>query len=482
MKKSIVIIFGLIMCLTCISCKQVQIFEEKEEFKQNAVMEGDLEQETYYVKQGTRFTKVYQPATNKTGAARKIDYSRIIYFNNDEHMIPEHYKGELIAYASKVADLKNVTLERYEDMGYSIGIYGGEMKDDGYYHFSVKKNTIENSQARQYFSNTESDNIRLVSVGGTPIGDLIDAGSGIIRKLQQGKDYTLEFYSGTYYYRSNFTADIHFLRAFELYNYDSKYISDTTHGYMCFSTPESLKSGYYNVNGNGLMLYHAYDKGEVVENENLNESYYANKNEMIASYSQQYNINLQDATKDMVIYFTYGAIKDLADQNMEIGAYLVAPDGTGYDLEVNETKQSMTITIALAMAGDWTLNITPKSLEISDINIDKDEVYEEMTVFEQTFEVTEDKEYQMFCYEVLGDVEIPVHGSIVGDNGLTYTFVTDTYRDEDGTLRRRMFYKIPYMKAANYKVKIRYYKSTNTIYGLQLTEYDKTVTDIYEFD
>ena len=30
MKKSVVIILGLIMCLSFISCKQVQIFEQKE--------------------------------------------------------------------------------------------------------------------------------------------------------------------------------------------------------------------------------------------------------------------------------------------------------------------------------------------------------------------------------------------------------------------------------------------------------------------
>lgn len=482
MKKKLfsVLLIGLLCMFT--GCKEVQIFEKEDVLVKENVSENKLEQDTYYVKEGTKFTKVYLPETNARGVIKKLDSSRIMYFNDDEFMVPEHYKGELIAYASASADLEYMVLERYEDIGYSLGIYGGTIKEDGYYHFSVKNNTIEGSQAQSYFNNTESDEIRLISVGGTPIAEVIDPGSGIIRKLKKDTAYTLEFYAGTYYYRANFTADTHFLRAFEVYNYDSKYISDTTHGYMCFSTPETLKSGYYNVNGSGLMLYHSYNKGEIVENENINESYYANRADIIASYSQQYSINVPQATKDMVIQVPFGQIKDGFDQNTEISAYLVSPDGTGYDLEVNQSKRKMTITLAYAQAGEWTLNICPKSLEIGEIMVTSDEVYEETTCFEQEFEVTEDTEYQMFYAEIMGSTDENVHGSIIGSNGQTYIFTIEKYKDEDGNYRRRMYCKVPYLKKDTYKVKIYYYKSTNSIVNLQLTTYDKTVTDIYEFN
>lgn len=481
MKKKLIFLTVLTMALATLlsGCRDIQIFEKVEEMEKVQLTEDQIAQNVYYVKEGTRFTKVYMPQGNATSRTTKINTGRIVYFYDDEFMMPEHYKGELIAYASAEANLSSMTLERFEDIGYSFGIYGGSVQEDGYYHFSVEDDTIEGSEARTLFSKTASDEIRIVTVGGIDVSKLVDEGSGIILKLEQDQPYIVEFYAGTYFYRASFVADTHFMRAFEVYNFDSEYISDTTHGYMCFNTPESLKSGYYNVNGTGLMVYHAHVKGEAVENEDMNEGYYANIGEVIASYSQQYSINVPQATKDMIIEVVYGNITEAIDQNIEVGGYLQAPDGTGYDMEVNESKRTMTITLAMAQAGEWTLNISPKSLEVIEINVIGDETFEDTTLYEQEFVVAEDAQYQMFYADITGDLDAKIQASVVGEDGVTYNFLIGTYKDADGFKRNYIYVKIPYLKAGTYTVKIYYYKSTTGVQNVQLLPYDANSSDIF---
>lgn len=483
MKKGAVLCLSiLLVSVTLFSgCKNVQIFEKKEKLEYTEVSESKLEPDVYYVKTGTKFAKVYLPDTTTfEGESSKIDQSRVVYFTkDDEFMIPQHYEGELVAYASPKAELKRVVLERFEDMGYSFGIVGGQVMDDGYYHFSVKDNTLEGTEARKLFSTVESDDIRIVSVGGSPMDEITDPGSGIITQLKQGGVYTVEFYAGTYYYRSNFTADTHMMRPFELYSYDEKYLSDTTHGYMCFNTPSELLSGYYLINGGGLFCYHAYTKGKKVENEDYNVGFYANKEEAEMAYKQQYNVNVPQNTKDMCVTAYYGDITDSFDVGEKIEATIIAPDGTEYQMENDELEKSLSMTVKIAQAGSWTMNIYPKSLEIKDISVAGDPNYEETAVFEQEYTIDKDETFQMFYADVTGDTNEEVRGSVIDENGVTYKFTEGSYQDSYGKYNRYIAAFIPYMKAGKYTVKIYYYKSKNVIKNLQLTKYDDTSSEVF---
>jgi hypothetical protein len=472
------IFLGVCLLAICLlsGCKEVQIFEKPAPDHAVEISGSEMKMEVYYVKNGTKFSEVYMPTGTAKGSTTSLNKGRVIYFYGDEAMIPVHYKGELVAYASAKADLKQVILERFMDMGYSIGIFGGELGDDGYYHISTGKNVCPNSDADDIFSQVVSDEVRIVSVAGVPIKDLIDEGSGIIKGLSEGKKYLVEFYSGTYYYRENFTADMHFLRAFEVYRYNEERIEDTINGYMCFNTPEDLKSGYYNVNGKGLFLYHAYKRGEKAEYETLNEGFYENAVQMVAAYSKQYTISVPYDTKDMIITANYGKILNELDAGTDILGYVVAPDGTGYEMVNNEKEDTLTLSLTLAMAGNWEVYISPKSLDITDMTVKNDEISEDTVCEESEFLVPEDTAYQMFYADVEGSGS--VYGSIIAEDGVTYNFSLGEYKDGNRKGAKYLYYRMPYVPAGTYTVRIYHYQSQTTISNIQMVAYDDMNSDI----
>lgn len=475
MQKNSIIILLFSMLVLSSGCKEIQIFEKESPSYAVEITDDELEQETFYVKNGTRFSKVYMPAGNSKNEARKLDKSRIMYMIGDEKMVPIHYKGELVAYASTKADLDYVLLERFEDIGYSIGIYGGTLKGDGYYHFSVSKNIATGSQAASLFSQVVSDEIRIISIGGVPIEQIVDKESGILLQLKKDETYIVEFYSGTYYYRQELTADTHFLKTMELYSYDRNKIDDTIYGYMCFNTPESLKSGYYNINGSGIFLYHAYKRGEEIADESLNEGYYDNIVDLVAAYSKQYTISAPNNTRNLLITVSYGSVTDDSDREVEKTGYVIAPDGTGYEMNVDAVNKKMTLALTSAMAGDWIVNISPKSLEVLNVSITSDEVKEDTTCVEQEFIIEEDMTFQQFYADIEGTGN--VYGSIIGPNGITYNFSIGTYK-ENGKEKRYMQYKLPYVKSGTYKVKIYHYKSETSISNISMHSYENQDSDI----
>lgn len=480
MKKLISFLLVITSCLCLVGCDSVQIFKKAEKLEYKEVKEGQLVQDVYYVKTGTNFAPVYMPKTsNFSGVSKKIDQKRILWIKNDDFMIPEHYFGELVAYASAKNMLSNVVLERFEDMGYSIGVYGGTIDENGYYCFSVKENTIPGSEASEYFSNTPSDSIRITSIGNASPENIIDKGSGIIKNLKEGESYVIEFYSGTYFYRAAFTADTHLFRPFELYTYGKEQISDTTHGYQSFNTPQDLKSGYYLVNGTGFFKYHSYTKGEIIEDESYNIGYYSNLEEAKASYTQQYAISVPQTTKNMIITVDYGEAKDLFDASSVAEAYLTAPDGSEYLLDVDTKNKQMKITLEIAQAGDWTINILPKSLEVSSVDVKSDDIFEDTTCYEQEFVIDNDRTFQMFYADVEGDVEAEVRGTIIDSEGITYMLSPGTYKDKNRNNKKYLLCKMPYMKAGTYTVKIYYYKSRNSINNLHIEQYDDNQSDVF---
>ena len=466
-------IFALIasMMFALCGCGNVEIFITPEPNYAVEISDSELEQNLYYVKNGTRFAKVYLPQGNVTSKTQTVKSSRVLYFMGDEQKVPVHYKGELVAYSSAKANLTEVTLERFKDMGFSIGIYGGSVESDGYYHMT-NKNVAKGSEAEDLFNKVASTEIRIATIGGEPISKYVDKGSGIITNLTKDSTYLIEFYAGTYFYRQSFVADTHFLRAFEVYSYGKDKISDTTHGYMCFNTPEDLKTGWYLINGQGLFQYHANIRGESVELENLNEGYYASQEEMISAFSKQYNVSVPIATKDLKIKVAYGE----TEQEEEITGYVVAPDGTVYDMNQDMAKDELTLALAVAGVGDWSVYIYPKTLNVLSVNVENDTIMEETSLCEQEFTLEEDAEYQLFYADVIGGTD--VYGSVIGPNGVTYSLILKEVKDDRGNKSHYLYYRLPYAKAGTYTVRIYYYQSKTSIENISMSPYQNTDTEI----
>lgn len=478
-KKFIIVISVLLSLCLLTGCGNIQIMAVKEKKEIVEVTDKNLEQESYYIKNGTRFAKVYMPSGNVKGTTNKVSTGRVLYFTDDEQMVPVHYRGELIAYSSKTADFNNVTLERFRDMQYSIGLYGGYIGDDGYYHIKISdKNIVPGSYAESIFNRVISSEVRIVSIGGDPIGELVDPGSGIIMGLSKDKYYTVEFYAGTYYYKENFLADTHFLRAFEVYNFGISYISDTTHGYMCFNTPDNLKSGWYAINGAGLFLYYDFTKEDAValSEEDLNEGYYSSNEEMVATYSKQYKVHVPKTTKDMKIAVTYG---DTGLSEGDFSASVFAPDGTEYEMILDTACREISLSLAYAVAGDWNIYIYPQTLPIENVsisNIPYGAEIEETVCEEVEFVLEEDAQYQRFYADVSGEGK--VYGSVIGPDGITYSLSLQSVKDKSGNSRRYLIYDLPYAYAGQYKVKIYHYLSDSVISNIQMSSYNDSSTEI----
>ena len=467
------VICSLIVISTLLSgCKDIQILQVAPPTEAQYESSKDMMLNTYYVKNSTRFAQVYYPEGNASGIAKSVKGSRVLYFNGDQAMVPTHYKGEIVAYASKSASLENVTLERFMDMGYSIGVYGGDYEDDGYYHISVKKNVCLFSQAEELFKQVISDEIRIIAINGEPIGNILDKESGIITGLEEGETCIIEFYSGTYYYRQKTTADIQFLKAYEVSNYDSKYISDTRNGYMCFETPQNLRSGYYLINGSGMFLYHDYTRSEVRDYENYNESSYMTAEEAIAAYSREYAVSIAKNTKNVVMN-----VNCLTELDEDATGKVIAPDGTIYDMDANLDTNVLSLTLSLAQAGEWKVYI-PQYIAVKEVFADSKYLYEDTVCYEDVYTFDEDITFQRFQILVYGDGE--VYGTLMCDSDTrTYTFKEDKYRLDNGKEQRYLHIEMPYLKADTYTIKIYYYQSSTELGELEITTYEDVDSDIF---
>lgn len=453
--------------------RDIQIFEEQPITESVQVDASDMSRDKFYVKDGTKFASIYLPAGNAQQQARVLDTGRVLYFIDDEPMLPIHYKGEVLAYKSADISLlsEGVTLERYKDLGYSIGIFGGTVEGDGYYHFKISQACAVGSDAEEVFTHSQADDIRIVSVNGKKPIEIVEPNTGVFLGLEKDAEYTVEFYVGSYYYTYNFVADTHFLGAYEYYYYDgSQYVEDTKLSYMAFNTPEDLKSGYYNVNGTGLFLYHDYAKGNAPEAEDYNVGYYSSPQEQILQYTKQYNLNIPIETKDLAIVISYGTISDQLDEDCAIGGYLISPEGTIYDMTKDESTNQLEISLTTAMPGDWTIGIYPRSLEILGINTVSNVATEETVCEEKTITLEEDKNYQAVYADISGEGE--VYGIIIADDGRTYQLDVVYYDDEYDKEQRYLVYRFPYLAAGSYEIKIYHYKSETSIENIQILEYN----------
>lgn len=464
------------MALTVAGCgRKVQIFVEKPADHSVQVKAEQMERDAFYVKDGTMFASVYLPNGNATKKTSRLNTSRVLYFVGDEKMVPTHYKGEILAYKSADIKLKEsgISLERFKDVGYSIGIYGGQVGNDGYYHMSVKNNCAAGSSAQKTFGYSSVDDIRLVSINGAAIKDLVDPSSGIILNLEKAKSYNVEFYVGTYYYMQEIPADTHFLQAYEYYYYDSTNVQDTKLSYLSFETPETLKSGWYDVEGAGVFLYYAYDKGSVPEDVSLNESYYKSEQEQILQYTRQYSLNIPIETRDLVVTAYY---LDPQGEMEDVGGFLISPEGVVYSMEHFREGKLLSVNLATAKQGEWTIGIYPRELEVSKIETTQDEIQEETVCEESEFTLTEAGDYKAIYASISGKGE--VYGTVIAEDGRTFIMEPVAYKD---SLKREVRYvvcRIPYMAPGTYRIKIYHYQSETEIGDARLLNYDPITNEL----
>jgi len=443
--------------------------------------DDELSLDTYYVKNNTNFYEPYMPLGTTSGYSSSVQSGRLLWFisgSNKEMLVPKQYKGEIIAYASKYADFDSVTLERFIDKDYTIGIYGGELKTDGYYYMNANQNTCEGSSAASIFSNLISDEIRIASINGNAITkDMIDTSNGCFLGMTQDKTYKITFFAGTYYYEKEVTADVHLLQSYEMYNYGKEHIKDTYNGYQCFNMPE-LNSGWYWINGRGLFRYYNYDD-EFAYNDaetDMNEPYYKTEEDLINAYSQQYSFVLDKRTKDLNITLQYDKSSIITTDEAALVAYVYGPDRFRYTCVHNEEMNTFTFDLEEAMQGKWTINIIPRTLVLTDKSVSSSQEIAELTLYEETLLLEEAQTDIAFVIKYRGKGTF--NASLVAPDGLTYNMTDVTNYTSNGTNYILLSYSFPYAAQGEYRIKAYHYPYETTIEEVYTTDISELDSDI----
>ena len=468
--KKIIFLLAASLCFLS-GCKDIQIFEkEVDPNKQLELSDDEIETDKYYIKNGTKFVEVYQPKGNIKGSMNALKKDRVFYFVEsfgDENKVPEHYRGEIIAYASNKSSLEEINLERFKDLGYSIGIYEGRIENDGYYHVNLEnQGKVENSELFLAMAETQSTDIRIKSINGVPVSEeMIDKNTGVFLGLSPMESYKIEFFSGTYYYEAEVKADTHFLQSYEIYSFGESNFTDTLNGYMAFETPENLKSGWYFVNGNGLFKYYNFIKGEKnIKEVEMNENYYTSEEEMIAACSSEYFFEVKEKSSNLEVKIREDNLYSYKD----ITAYIYSPDKTRYGMIYDEEEKALKTTIKEAMAGKWKINVIPKNVVMNNIEVNALETVSELTLVEQTLSFDQAEDNLRFCIDYEG--EGTVNGTIITPSGETFVMEEeDTIQSNNGIYYTKLIYDFIYVEPGNYAVRI-YHHPTETKIGTPYTE------------
>ncbi len=465
-------------------CEDVQIFQTKTDpYKLVALKDSELDNGTYYVKNNTRFYEAYKPESgNALSGISALNESRVFITMEDDALIPTFYSDELVAFQSDSLDLNEIILERFSVQGYSIGCFSGYVTEEGYLHFT-KEGLVADSSLQDAIGETQSNDIRIASIDGKELApEQINRSSGIILDLEQGKSYKVGYYVGTKYYEKNITADCKIYQAYEIFSFSSEYIDDTPNGYMAFSMPKDLKPGYYNINGSGLYKYYNFTRGsQDEETVDLNDSYYEDEKSKIEAYSRQYNLSVPNRVKDLKVTVKLESIEtDYAEDIIQ--GIVFAPDGTRMNMDYNPNDKELTIAMAEGMSGDWTLNIIPKTLNISDITVDNDKLAEETTCEETIFTIPEDRENVEFYAEYTSFKssidKCTVFGTILAENGKTYEMTLGKEATDSEHPKYYISYELPFAMAGEYIVRIYHYPEETTIMAPVVQDKIETDTEI----
>lgn len=233
-----------------------------------AETEGEFE-ECGYTTIGFEIAENYR----KSGA----DKTRAVWVNqDDEAKVPvlDANNGDKLVYAYlSTKEILPISLERYYDNGYTIGVSNLTSDDGGHIMLTIKAKEQDaktyinlssdamqvNDLARQY----DEGVIYLDAIGGKKItSDNLTAG-GAVQGLEKGKSYVCNFYTGTYFQDFVLTADNRCYSGFP-YEFFTLYKYDFLHSNIIeIELPDYLKSGYYFVNGLGMFRYIA--KGDTMD-------------------------------------------------------------------------------------------------------------------------------------------------------------------------------------------------------------------------
>lgn len=366
--------------------------EEKPIYELKSYSSKELQNGMFYIKSGEEYYPVAEGTMlfeNRGGKIPKeVSDERMVWFSDDDCMIPTLYQEDQLVYITDSTVPGSFIWERYEDMGYTIGIRGLTQNESGRYTFIKKEENIQPiSESYDAFSKVNNETIINVDKLDNIIVDETNVSrGGTITGLTYGKTYSVDVYLGTNYESINISADTHAFSSYELY--ETAGYSLSQEGYAAIVIPEYFKSGYYYINGIGMFKYVANSRLDGIQDIDFNEPYYLgydeNGNMVTAddidestgniieeeSFEPIWNskITLDCSQESMTIIIKYSDIINLINGELislesdneaeKPSAVIMGPDGKTYSFEKDiRQENAISCTIESPLTGDWYIEI-----------------------------------------------------------------------------------------------------------------------------
>ena len=277
MKKYIITIIIASLVLTGCSLTSEKIEEEQKQEKTNntelkllPVSEKEIELDQMYVKTGDEYYKTMTDFDYYFDNSEKPSNDRHIFLKDNDVLVPTLFKDDVLIYNTTSLIPEKFELERFEDVGYSFGMFGLDMiylnkiqlrYDDDH--------IVYGTSFAKLFEGYEDDTIFLLDkLNGKKIDSSFITRSGTIKDLTYGKEYELEYYLGSNYIKQKAIADVHIFTSFEVYNTsDFKFNTDSK---LKINMPKELPSGYYLINGQYFIRYCNRLRKEGIKDVNFN--------------------------------------------------------------------------------------------------------------------------------------------------------------------------------------------------------------------
>lgn len=234
----------------------------------------------FYIKSESRdaFYPVYLGSTtyDTTSSFYNPSPDRVIWFTDeDEYLIPTLYKGDSLICVEDNTMPEAFVWERFEDVGYSVGVAGIKMNNAGKMETKLNVDLINSySEAGSTIGmlSEEEFNIVFETVGGDKLVQTDFTRAGTINGMQKDEYYDLGVHLGTVYHPFTIKADTRIMISYEMY--ETLFYEYNKDNYVELVIPEYFHSGYYIVNGAGVFRYVNDTKDANLDEIDFNEPYF----------------------------------------------------------------------------------------------------------------------------------------------------------------------------------------------------------------
>lgn len=280
----------------------------------------------YYVRHGDVYYQPYFGQTSFTPdrTVTAKDDKRVAWYGEDYANIPTMNKGDTIVYHSTQPFTEGITIERFEDFGYTVGICQMKEASSGRYSFATDSRSFNvdiKSDAGTLCQNGETS-ATFDKIGGVNLRAGNISRAGTIIGLSKGKTYDCDIYIGTDLHECKIKADVKALCSMEVF--EIKDYSFNRSKTITFKFPKNLQSGYYNVGGFGIVRYINSAKGEFSESMDMNipndiENLYADVDEPSINDLEDYTEDIKEETftldedTDVTVSVIYQDSKDYTE-------------------------------------------------------------------------------------------------------------------------------------------------------------------------